>query len=109
MAQQMVFRVTFFNRGEVYEVYAHEVGPAGMPGFIEVGGLLFGERTEMVVDPSEERLQSEFKDVSRFFLPLHAVVRIDEVAQAGPGRITAEPEGNVTPFPTAPYSPPGDK
>ena len=109
MAQQMVFRVTFFNRGEVYEVYAHEVGPANMPGFIEVGGLIFGERTEMVVDPSEERLQSEFRYVSRFFLPLHAVVRIDEVAQAGSGRITTDAGSNVTPFPTGAYTPPGDQ
>jgi hypothetical protein len=31
------------------------------------------------VDPSEERLRHEFEGVQRFHVPLHSVIRIDEV------------------------------
>ena len=105
MAERNVYRVAFFNQGQVYEIYAREVGSAPMPGFVEVGDLLFGEHTEMVVDPSEERLKSEFEGVRRFYLPLHTVLRIDEVEKAGNAKITGDGEGKVTPFPTTAYPP----
>lgn len=63
----------------------------------------------MVVDPSEESLRTEFEGVKRIYVPLHAVVRIDEVEREGVGRITAarvEPTGAVRPFPV-PIVPPG--
>ena len=37
----------------------------------------------MVLDPAEERIKSEFAGVKRSFLPLHSVIRIDEVKKQG--------------------------
>lgn len=87
MAAVQLFRIVFINQGKVYEVYARKVGQGTMLGFVDVEGLVFGERTTVVVDPSEERLITEFAGVRRFHVPLHSVVRIDEVEKRGPARI----------------------
>jgi hypothetical protein len=107
MASQRLYKVTFLNQGQVYEVYARRVSQGGLLGFIEVEGLVFGEKTRVVVDPSEERLQREFEGVKRSYLPMHAVVRVDEVEKQGTSRITEGPKGgNVAAFPV-PYFRPG--
>ena len=101
-AKHRLYRVTFMNQGQVYEVYAREVSHGGgMLGFVEIGKLVFGEKTTVVVDTSEEKLKAEFADVERFYVPVHAVVRIDEVSKRGPARIVGGVEGGskVTPFP----------
>ena len=107
MASQKLYKVTFLNQGQVYEVYAKRVGQGGLLGFIEVEGLVFGQKTRVVVDPTEERLQREFEGVKRCYLPMHSVVRVDEVEKPGPSRITdATKAGNVAAFPV-PYFKPG--
>ncbi len=100
-AKQRLYRVTFMNQGQVYEIYAREVSHGGMLGFVEIGKLVFGEKTTVVVDTSEEKLKDEFADVERFYVPVHAVVRIDEVSKRGPARIVGGADGGskVTPFP----------
>ncbi len=100
-AKLRLYRVSFMNQGQVYEVYAREVSHGGMLGFVEVGKLVFGEKTTVVVDTSEEKLKQEFGNVERFYVPVHAVIRIDEVSKQGPARIVPGGEGGskVTPFP----------
>jgi hypothetical protein len=106
MAEQTRFRVTFINQGKVYEIFAREVYQDQLYGFVTVEDLLFGERSQVVVDPSEERLRHEFEGVQRFHIPLHAVIRIDEVEQVGAARIRdMAPGSNVHIFPGA--LPPG--
>ena len=100
MASQRLYKVTFLNQGQVYEIYARHVNQGGLLGFVEIEGLVFGEKTTVVVDPSEERLQREFEGVKRFYVPMHSVVRIDEVEKKGQSRITeVEKGGNVAAFP----------
>ena len=73
----------------------------------EAEGLLFGEKTTVVVDPSEERLQNEFAGVARTYIPMHAVIRIDEVEKRGVSKIHAveDKEGKVHRLPSAIYTP----
>ena len=73
MAQKSIFRVVFHSQGNVYELYAREVSQGAMYAFVEVGDIIFGERSKLVVDPSEEKLKSEFSEVKRTYIPLHAV------------------------------------
>ena len=106
MAKKRIFRVFFVNQGKVYELYAKEVSQGGLYGFVEVRDLIFGERSDVLVDPSEEKLKAEFNGVSRIHIPMHAVVRIDEVEQQGVSKVIDVPGGgNVTPFPV--YTPGG--
>jgi hypothetical protein len=106
MASSHIFKVLFVNQGKVYEVYARKVSHGGLFGFIEVEELVFGERSSVVVDPAEERIQNEFAGVKRTFLPLHSVLRVDEVKKQGVSKITAFEGGNVAQFPVPLYSSP---
>jgi len=101
MGQQPLYRISFVQQGQVYEMYAKEVSHASMMGFVEVGKPVFGERSQVLVDPAEEKLQAEFEGVERFYVPVHQVVRIDEVSKRGPARISeAQGEsGKVTNLP----------
>ena len=69
MAASHIFRIMFVNQGKVYEVYARKVSHGELFGFIEVEELVFGERSSVVLDPSEERIKGEFAGVKRTFLP----------------------------------------
>jgi len=96
-----IYKVIFNNQGQVFEIYARHVSQGGLLGFIEVEHILFGERSQLIVDSSEEKLKTEFAGVKRVFIPMHAVVRVDEVEKPGSGRIHAGEAGTgkVTPFP----------
>src|SRR5580765_8158139 len=111
MATSHIFRIMFVNQGKVYEVYARRVGHGELFGFIEVEELVFGERATVVVDPTEERIKGEFDGVKRTYLPLHSILRIDEVKKQGVSKITTlEGGANVAQFPVPLYSaPPPDK
>ena len=111
MAVNHIFRIMFVNQGKVYEIYARKVNHGELFGFIEVEELLFGERSTVVLDPSEERIKGEFEGVKRTFLPMHSILRIDEVKKHGVSKITAlEGGANVSQFPMPLYSsPPVDK
>ncbi|HET7306198.1 MAG TPA: DUF1820 family protein [Gammaproteobacteria bacterium] len=106
MAVKHIYKIVFLNQGKVYEIYARNVSQGTLFGFVEVEKLVFGERTSVVVDPGEERLKTEFEDVRRTYIPLHSIVRIDEVAKEGVAKVS-EVEGgsNVTPFPYPTYTP----
>jgi hypothetical protein len=101
MATKRIYKVIFINQGKIFEVYARAVHQSGLYGFVEVEKLVFGERSSMVVDPTEESLKSEFRGVTRTYLPIHAIIRIDEVEKEGQAKITAAEgvAGNVTAFP----------
>jgi hypothetical protein len=107
MASQSIYKVLFVNQGKVYEVYARKVGHGSLFGFVELEELVFGERAGLVLDPTEERIKSEFEGVKRTYLPMHSVLRIDEVSKRGSSRIT-QFEGNVTQFPGPVYAPAND-
>lgn len=95
-----IYKIQFQNRDQLYEIYARHLGQSTLFGFIEVEQLIFGERSKVVVDPSEEKLKSEFSGVKRTWIPMHAIIRIDEVAQEGAGKITTVKGGaTVTPLP----------
>ena len=101
-----IFRISFHNNGKLYQLHARQVAGASLYGFVEVSELLFGEHTSVVIDPAEERLKAEFEGVSRLLLPMHAVVRIEEVERRGQNKIL-DIDGsvsNITPFPLPPSS-----
>ncbi len=100
MTNQPVYKVLFVNQGQTYEIYARKIHSSGLYGFVEVEQLMFGERSQVVVDPSEEKLKAEFEGVKRSYIPMHAIIRIDEVAKQGVAKITEVKGGSVvTNFP----------
>jgi hypothetical protein len=108
MSSRHVYKVLFLNQGKVYEIYARSVSQGDLFGFLAVEELVFGERSSVVVDPGEERIRSEFAGVRRSYIPLHAVLRVDEVEKQGVSKISAAESGNVTPFPVPVFAPGAD-
>ena len=109
MTKRRIYRVSFLNEGKVYEIYASRVAQSELFGFVEISGLLFGERGGVVVDPADERLRSEFEGVDPTHVPLQSIVRIDEVEKRGPSRISiispTESASKVTTLPASGYPP----
>ena len=98
---ESIYRVLFHSQGQIYEVYAHSIYQSELYGFIEVEDYIFGKKSQMVIDPSEDKLRTEFDGVSRSFIPMHAVIRIDEVEKEGVAKIKDSKGENVTPVPDA--------
>ena len=96
-----IYKVIFQNQGKVYEIYARSVHESDMFGFVVIEDIVFGEKSSIVVDPTEESLKSEFNGVSCTYVPMHSVIRIDEVSKRGTPKITELPSGtsNVTTLP----------
>ncbi|MCK5382646.1 MAG: DUF1820 family protein [Gammaproteobacteria bacterium] len=100
MNEEKIYRISFYNQGDIYELHARQIHQGNMYAFLEIEDIIFGERSAIVVDPSEEKLKSEFGGVKRTYIPLQAVIRIDEVEREGTNRITAtDNSGKVMPFP----------
>ncbi len=105
MSKDPLFKVVFMNQGQVYEIYARQIDQGAMFGFIAVEELVFGERSTVVVDPTEEKLKSEFENVKRTYLPMHSIIRIDEVDKQGKSKISKLEGSNVAQFPMPIYTP----
>ncbi|MDX8401149.1 MAG: DUF1820 family protein [Mariprofundaceae bacterium] len=99
MSQSRLYKISFLNQGKVYEIYARSVGASGIPGFVEIAEITFGEGSAIVVDPGEEALRREFSAVKRCHVPFHAIVRIDEVDKRGKAAIREVSGGTSGPIP----------
>ncbi len=109
MAKNPIYKVIFYNQNQVYEIYARAIYQSEMYGFIEIEEFVFGERSQVLVDPAEEKLKTEFAAVKRSYIPLHSIVRIDEVEKEGMVRVTEVKSGEkATPIPFPTLIPKGD-
>jgi len=101
-----IYKISFLNQGEIYEIYARQIYQSELFGFIEVEEFVFGEKTQIVVDPSEEKLKTEFQGVIRSFIPVAAVMRIDEVEKEGVAKVvTAGDKVSAFPVTLGPIGP----
>ncbi len=96
-----IYRIQFINQDQIYEMYAQHVFQSDLYGFIEVETFVFDQRSQMIVDPAEDRLKNEFSGVKRSFIPMHAVVRIDEVEKEGQSKVLDNKilQSNISLFP----------
>jgi hypothetical protein len=94
--KQTVYRIIFFNQETVCELYAKNLDQESLYGFIEVSNIIFGQNSELLVDPAQERLKTEFQNVETTYVPLHSIIRIDQVEKEGLGGIRdVSNKGNV--------------
>lgn len=102
---EKLFRIAFLNHGKVYELFCSAVCSSDLLGFVEVSGLIFGEKNSLVVDPTEEKMRDEFDGVEVLHLPIHSVLRVEQVKKRGQAIIRDRESGEkVTPFPLQPGS-----
>lgn len=106
MSNAPTYKVIFYNQNHIYEVFARAIYQSEMYGFVEVEEFVFGEKAKIVVDPGEEKLKNEFAGVKRSYIPMHSIVRIDEVEKEGAGKvIDIKSSDKVTPFPGSVIAP----
>nr|WP_113865739.1 DUF1820 family protein [Brenneria salicis]NMN93247.1 hypothetical protein [Brenneria salicis ATCC 15712 = DSM 30166]RBP64112.1 hypothetical protein DES54_10971 [Brenneria salicis ATCC 15712 = DSM 30166]RLM31138.1 hypothetical protein BHG07_07170 [Brenneria salicis ATCC 15712 = DSM 30166] len=96
-----LYRIQFINNGKNYQLYVRELASSSLFGFIEIADFVFDSQSTVLVDPSTEKLKTEFSGVSRSFIPLQAIIRIDAVTEKGSARIS-ELGDNVMHFPYLP-------
>ena len=108
MSATPIYKIIFQNQSNIIELHARELDIDSSYAFITVGDFVFGERSSIVVDPSEEQLKNEFAGVNRTYIPMHSVIRIDEVNKSGKNKITVsgDKKGNVASFPLSANKPP---
>ena len=102
--EQVLYRVRFVSEDKVFEIYAREVYQGDLYGFVVIEDLVFDTNTTIVVDPGEEKLKSEFEGVTQTIIPMHSIIRIDEVEKRGTAKVI-ERKGNVATFPSPIYTP----
>jgi hypothetical protein len=96
-----MYKISFLNQGKVYELFARKVcGSELSYGFIEVAELVFDADESVVIDPTEDRMREEFADVEVLHIPMHSVIRIEQVKKRGACVIRDSKTGEkVTPLP----------
>jgi hypothetical protein len=103
-----IYRVTFYSQNTIYELYAKHINSNELFGFVVLSELVFGATAGLVVDPSEERLKNEFSGVNATYIPMHSVLRIDEVEKEGIAKIrelSGKEGSNIAHFPAPIYPP----
>ena len=105
MTSSPLYKVIFLNQDKTFEIFAKQIFQSDLFGFIEVEEIVFGERSQLLLDPSEEKLKTEFESVTRSYIPMHSIVRIDEVEKGGVAKITDTGVSNVTRMPGVPVQP----
>ena len=83
------------------QLYARGVSSSALWGFTEISDLVWDTNDNLVIDPTEERLRDEFGNTRVLHLPMHSVVRVEEVERKGQLVIRDSTSGDriVTPFP----------
>lgn len=99
-----IYRVQFINNGEKYELYVRKLMPSNLFGFIEIGDFVWNNHSALVLDTSEEKLKSEFDSVETSYIPMHNILRIDQVKKQGTAKISSLGD-KVTAFPNPVYTP----
>lgn len=96
-----MYKVSFLNQGKVYELFCNKVSGSELSyGFIEIAELIFDGEDSVVIDPTEERMREEFADVEVLHLPMHSVIRVEQVKRRGACVIRDSKSGEkVTPLP----------
>ena len=94
MKKNNVYKIIFIQLGEIYEVFANQIYQSDMYGFIEVEDYIFNKDKQLVVDPTSEKLKNEFSQVQRSYIPMNAIIRIDEVNETGDAKIKENNDNN---------------
>ncbi len=103
-----LYKVLFYNYGKIYEIFAKNVQQSNLFGFIEIEDIVFGEKSQVLVDPNEDAIKKEFENTKRLYIPIHSIVRVEEIdkeASLKP-RVISLKDHNEQPKVSPIYTPP---
>ncbi|MFC3192934.1 DUF1820 family protein [Marinicella sediminis] len=93
--QPKLFRINYINQQQVYEIYARQISTDQLLGFMSITDIQFDHRDALVIDPVEEQLKSEFKDVEVLHVPIQQIIKVEQVSQKKSCKISALKTDNV--------------
>lgn len=85
--KKLLYRVRFRNEDKALEVYCRHVDQTELFGFIEISDFVWGGKSDIILDPSEQEVRTEFSGVKRAQIPMHAIIRIDQVEKGGKAKV----------------------
>ena len=97
--KEYTYRIIFTQEDKVYEIFAKSISEESLMGFIEIEELVFGNNGSLVLDPSEEKLKKEFQGVRRTHIPMHMILRIDEMEKEQSEILKESVQNNVRQLP----------
>ncbi len=87
--KKTVFKVYFFHMDKVYTLFAKNVNASGeLFNMCEISGIIF-QRNKNLIVPSEDEVRQEFANLKRLMIPLHHLIRIDELENVSEEDITS--------------------
>lgn len=90
--EKPIYRILFVQLEEVKEIYAQYISEETLVGFIEADNLLDYDRANVLID---------YNEVKRCYIPLHTILRIDEVNPQASQKNTEKAFDNVSHLPHA--------
>ena len=79
----ILYKVVYLHQNQVQEVMVKQIYTSDLYGFIEIEEFVFDHAKTLIVDPGKEKLQQEFSQVRRSYIPMQHILRIDEVISSG--------------------------
>ena len=79
MESKKLYKVSFINQDKVYEIFAKQVYESDLYGFVVIEELVFGSQSDIVIDPSEEKLQIELKRYSHELTTRNYAIAISKI------------------------------
>ena len=101
---QLLYRVLFKQDDKIYETYAQYVSDESLVGFVEIEEFIFTDLplTQSTFEREDsDVLEKIFSGVKRCYIPVHLVLRIDEVSQIEVLNAGRGEHSNVKPFPVS--------
>lgn len=75
-----LYKVQFIDeKKEVKIIHANHVNPSSFLGLIEISDIIFIDSSDILINPDDEKIRKEFKNVEKTFLPIGTILRIDEI------------------------------
>ncbi|WWO98563.1 MAG: DUF1820 family protein [Candidatus Dasytiphilus stammeri] len=99
---QSLYRIQFVNNSKNYQLYVRELSNSNLFGFIEIGDFIFTTSSAVLVDPGAEKIKTEFTDVTKSYIPVQAIIRIDLIREKHTQYQPLPLGNNITPFPFPP-------
>ena len=82
MALKMLYRITLLDEEQKQvTVYAAKVEQADFLGFIEISGLEFPKKSDIILTVGEDKARTLFKDTEKIIVPGNMVIRIEELKE----------------------------
>ncbi len=85
--KKLLYRVRFRSEDKALEVYCRRVDQAEIFGFIELSDFVWGGKSDIILDPTEQEVRNEFSGVKIAQIPMHAIIRIDQVEKGGKAKV----------------------